>query len=279
MIVCVGAGPGHLDYLTRGGAAHIADAVAGFDAVVDIVRPLIPPSAQVVTMGYRDQVERLEEVARLHQAGHKCVVVFMGDVHFSGFQYLERVERACGHRVETVPGISSAQILASRGRVCFDETTFFTFHRRGDLTPFKSHLRDVLAAGRNAVVIPRPWDFMPKDVASSLLAWHQPGAPRGGLGEPDPRRRRVDRLAERTDQARVLGHEHLPDLGLAADGDGSGRAKVSAEVKAPPGLLLAAHGSHTHVDRPTLQVDNLRVQLEQPLTDGKQWEARLKRSP
>lgn len=54
---------------------------------------------------------------------------------------------------------------------------------------------------------------------------------------------------------------------------------MSAKVKAPPGLLLAAHGSHTHVDRPTLQVDNLRVQLEQPLTDGKQWEARLKRSP
>lgn len=171
MIVCVGAGPGHLDYLTRGGAAHIAgaDAVAGFDAVVDIVRPLIPPSAQVVTMGYRDQVERLEEVARLHQAGHKCVVVFMGDIHFSGFQYLERVERACGHRVETVPGISSAQILASRGHVCFDETTFFTFHRRGDLTPFKTHLRHVLAAGRNAIVIPRPWDLMPKDVASYLL--------------------------------------------------------------------------------------------------------------
>ncbi|MEW6421335.1 MAG: SAM-dependent methyltransferase, partial [Deinococcota bacterium] len=76
----------------------------------------------------------------------------------------------CGHPVETVPGISSAQILASRGRVCFDETTFFTFHRRGDLTPFKTHLRDVLRAGRNAIVIPRPWDFMPGDVAAYLLA-------------------------------------------------------------------------------------------------------------
>lgn len=172
MMICVGAGPGHLDYLTRGGAAHIAsaDVVAGFDAVVDIVRPLIPPSAQVVTMGYKDQVAKLEEVARLHHAGQKCVVVFMGDIHFSGFQYLERVERACGHPVETVAGISSAQILASRGRVCFDETTFFTFHRRGDLTPFKIHLRDVLAAGRNAIAIPRPWDFMPKDVASYLLS-------------------------------------------------------------------------------------------------------------
>lgn len=172
MMICVGAGPGSLNFLTRKGAALIegADVVAGFDAVVDIVRPLIPAAAEVVTMGYKDQVAKLEEVAALHHAGKKCVVVFMGDIHFSGFQYLERVERACGHPVETVPGISSAQILASKGRVCFDETTFFTFHRRGDLTPFKTHLRDVLAAGRNAIVIPRPWDFMPKDVAHYLLS-------------------------------------------------------------------------------------------------------------
>lgn len=172
MIVCVGAGPGHLDFLTRGGADLIAgaDVVAGFDAVVDVVRPLIPAQAQVVTMGYRDQVARLSEVAEQHHAGKRCVVVFMGDIHFSGFQFLERVETACGHAVQTVPGISSAQMLASKGRVCFDETTFLTFHRRGDLTPFKTHLRDVLRAGRNAIVIPRPWDFMPKDVAAYLLA-------------------------------------------------------------------------------------------------------------
>lgn len=172
MIVCVGAGPGHLDFLTRRGAELVsnADVVAGFDAVVDVVRPLLLADQQVVTMSYRDQVAKLAEVAALHHAGKSCVVVFMGDIHFSGFQFLERVETACGHPVETVPGISSAQILASRGRVCFDETTFFTFHRRGDLTPFKTHLRDVLRAGRNAIVIPRPWDFMPGDVAAYLLA-------------------------------------------------------------------------------------------------------------
>ncbi|GGK18015.1 hypothetical protein GCM10008955_09320 [Deinococcus malanensis] len=172
MIACIGAGPGHLDFLTQKGARLVreADVVAGFDAVVDVVRPLIAPEARIVTMGYRDQVARLEEVAELHHAGQKCAVVFMGDIHFSGFQYLDRVETACGHQVETVPGISSAQVLASRGRVCFDETTFLTFHRRGDLTPFKTHLREVLRAGRNAIVIPRPWDFMPRDIATYLLA-------------------------------------------------------------------------------------------------------------
>ena len=94
----------------------------------------------------------------------------MGDIHFSGFQFLERVERACGHTVETVAGISAAQILASRSRVCFDETSFITFHRRGDIAPFQEHLVHALQDGRNVIVIPRPWDFMPKAIADFLLA-------------------------------------------------------------------------------------------------------------
>jgi cobalt-precorrin-7 (C5)-methyltransferase len=176
VIVCVGAGPGHLDYLTRGGAKRIeeADVVAGFTYVVDMVRPLISEAATIITMGYKDQTERIAELAALHQAGKTCVVVFMGDIHFSGFQFLERVEKACGHPVETFPGISSAQVTASRGRVCFDETTFVTFHRRGDLTPFREHLLHVLQDGRNAIVIPRPWDFMPKEIAAYLLSQGRP---------------------------------------------------------------------------------------------------------
>jgi cobalt-precorrin-7 (C5)-methyltransferase len=172
MIVCVGAGPGSLEYITQRGADLIraADVVAGFAAVVDMVKPLIASTARVITMGYKDQVAKLQEVAEAHRADSRCVVVFMGDIHFSGFQYLERVERACGHSVETIPGISSAQILASRARVCFDETTFVTFHRRGDLEPFKRHLVHAIADERNAIVIPRPWDFMPKDIASFLLS-------------------------------------------------------------------------------------------------------------
>lgn len=171
MIVCLGAGPGDTGYLTRRSAELIraADVVAGFNAVVDIVRGLIPPAAKIVTMGYRDQTGKLAEVAAAHHAGKRCVVVFMGDIHFSGFQYLERVERACGHPVETLPGISSAQILASRGKVCFDESTFVTFHRRGDLEPFKRHLVHVLQDDRNAIVIPRPWDFMPRHIAAYLV--------------------------------------------------------------------------------------------------------------
>lgn len=175
MIICIGAGPGDIGYLTQRGAQLIrdADVVAGFDAVLKVVQSIVPLSAQVVKMNYRDQVAQLALVAEAHHAGKKCVVVFMGDIHFSGFQYLERVERACGHAVDTLPGISSAQILASRAKVCFDETTFITFHRRGDLSPFKRHLVHVLNDARNAIVIPCPWDaarsFMPRDIAAYLI--------------------------------------------------------------------------------------------------------------
>lgn len=171
MIICVGVGPGDLSYLTEGTAKLLrsADVVAGFKSVVDIVRPLIPTEAEIVTMGYKDQVEKLALVAAWHHSGKRCVVGFMGDPHFSGFQYLERVERACGHQVETVPGISSTQILASRAKVSFDETTCLTFHRRGDLKPFKRHLLSAIKDERNVIVVPRPWDFMPKDIAEYLL--------------------------------------------------------------------------------------------------------------
>ncbi|CAN5720474.1 cobalt-precorrin-7 (C(5))-methyltransferase [soil metagenome] len=172
MIVCVGIGPGDINYLTQRalGLLQQADVVGAFDSVLNIVSPVINPTAKIVTMNYKDQVERLDEIAKAHHSGKNCVVGFMGDVHFSGFQLLERVERACGHSVDTMPGISSAQVLASRARVCFDETTFVTFHRRGDLQPFKTHLLHVLADGRNAIVIPRPWDFMPREIADYLLA-------------------------------------------------------------------------------------------------------------
>lgn len=171
MIVALGVGPGDPTYLTRRGAQLLADAdvVAGFEAVLAIARPLIPTSAAIITLTYANQVEQLQLVAHAHHTGRRCVVVCMGDVHFSGFQLLERIEHACGHAVDTEPGISSAVVLASRAHVAFDDTTFVTFHRRGDLTPFRHHLVRALADTRNAIVIPRPWDFMPKDIAADLL--------------------------------------------------------------------------------------------------------------
>ncbi len=171
MLTCIGIGPGDPSHLTIAAKRRIenADVIAGFKSVLSFIDPYIGSATRVTPLTYKDQTERLKEVAAAHHAGKDCVVAFMGDIHFSGFQLLERVERACGHRVERLPGISAAQMLASRCNVCFDETSFVTFHRRGDLTLFLNHLVHVLQDRRHAIVVPRPWDFMPKEIAEYLI--------------------------------------------------------------------------------------------------------------
>lgn len=177
MMHAIGIGPGDPGYMTRRGAELLAQAevVAGFGAVLRLAEPLLPLSAEQVLLRYSDQEQRLAELAAAHAAGRRCVTLFMGDIGFSGFQLLERLERACGERVAYVPGISAAQMAAADGRVCFDETVFVSFHRRGDLAPFKQRLRRALADGWHAIVIPHPWDFMPKAIARHLLAEGVPG--------------------------------------------------------------------------------------------------------
>lgn len=172
MIRCIGIGPGDLDYITQKGAKLIqdADVIAGFTTVNEFAKPLARPDALFYALTYKNQVEELDKVAAEHHKGRTCVVLLMGDAHFSGYQLVDRVVKAVGHEVEVVPGISSSQMLASKTKVCFDETTFVTFHRRGDLEPFKKHLTHVIEDDRNAIVIPHTWDFMPSDIAEYLIA-------------------------------------------------------------------------------------------------------------
>lgn len=169
MISAVGIGPGDPELLTLKAKRLIetADLVAGFETVLKVVGHLI--SGESVTLTYQNQADELARLAAAHHAGRRCVVCFMGDPSFSGYQFLERVERACG-RVELVPGISSAQVVAARVRAPFDEAAFVSFHKRGDIGADQRYLLAVLGWGRSAIVIPRPWDFMPDAIAAFLIA-------------------------------------------------------------------------------------------------------------
>ena len=129
MIIGVGIGPGDPDWLTQRGAKLIREAewIVGFRTVNGFVQEMIPESAEVLHLTYKNQTEELERAAHAHQQGKNVVVLFMGDPHFSGFQMIERLERACGHPVEILPGISAAQILASKTMSALTRPPFSPF--------------------------------------------------------------------------------------------------------------------------------------------------------
>ena len=164
----VGIGPGNPDYLTRRGAAAIreADVVVGFGTVVDFVAS--ETDADLLTCGYRDEAATLETFAERVAAGDRGVAVLMGDPNHSGYQFLGKVQGAVDAPVRVIPGISSLQIAASRARTPMEDSTFVTLHKSGDLDADLDRL--VAAVGdRHLLVLPRPFDWMPGDIAEWLV--------------------------------------------------------------------------------------------------------------
>ena len=115
MIYAVGIGPGDPDMMPYKTVKLLmsADVIAGFDTVLNIARTHFNSKAEVISMGYKDQLQKMEEVGKLSREGKVCVVCFMGDVNFSGYEYLERIHNHCQEPHPTIiPGISSAQMAA-----------------------------------------------------------------------------------------------------------------------------------------------------------------------
>ncbi len=169
MIQAIGVGPGDPELLTLRARRLLEEAewVAGFATVLRVVEGI--GGGRRVPLTYRDQDEKLAEVSARHREGRRCAVCFMGDPSFSGRQLLERVERACGEAVEVVPGVSSVQVAAARAGLGFEEVVFVTFHKRGEIEGDREFLARALLLGRGALVLPRPPDYMPGDIARDLV--------------------------------------------------------------------------------------------------------------
>jgi len=167
-LFAVGIGPGNLDYLTPRGERAIreADAVVGFETVVDFVEGRT--DAELFACGYDDEDETLVAFAEAVADGAAGTAVLMGDPNFSGYQFLGRVEAAVDRPVRVIPGISSLQVAASRARTPMEDSTFVTLHKRGDLAADRERLRADVGE-RHLLVLPRPYDVMPGDVAADLL--------------------------------------------------------------------------------------------------------------
>ncbi|WP_257300435.1 cobalt-precorrin-7 (C(5))-methyltransferase [Haloarchaeobius sp. FL176] len=167
-VYAVGIGPGNLEYLTPRGERAIrdADVLVGFETVVEFVRE--KTNADVLACGYRDEGETLATFADRVADGETGTAVLMGDPNHSGYQFVGKVQAAVEPPVRVIPGISSLQVAASRARTPMEETVFVTLHRSGDITPGLRRLRDEVG-DRHLLVLPRPYDWMPEDVAAELL--------------------------------------------------------------------------------------------------------------
>ncbi|WP_435064225.1 cobalt-precorrin-7 (C(5))-methyltransferase [Halobaculum sp. EA56] len=208
----VGIGPGNPEFLTRRAARLLreADVVVGFETVVDYVAE--ETDADLIACGYRDEPEALGRFAARVHDGARGVAVLMGDPNHSGYQFLGKVEAAVEGPVEVVPGISSVQVAASRARTPLEDSTFVTLHVRGDVSADLDRLtRD--AGDRHLIVIPRPYDWMPEDVAARLVA---DGADPGLDALVLERMTHPDERVTRT------------DLGSLADGAGGDGAEDTA---------------------------------------------------
>ena len=209
----VGVGPGDPEFLVPRAerAVREADVVVGFETVVDLVRDRT--DADLLACGYRDEAGTLTAFADRVAGGDRGVAVLMGDPNHSGYQFLGKVERAVeeatdgGVGVRVVPGVSSLQVAASRCRTPMEDATFVTLHKRGDLSADLDRLRrDV--GDRHLLVLPRPFDWMPGDVAADLLEHG---------GRADATALVCERLT-RDDEA--ITRTTLEDLAEHAGGDG-----------------------------------------------------------
>jgi cobalt-precorrin-7 (C5)-methyltransferase len=173
-IFVVGVGPGSKDLLTLKAISLIerADCVAGFSPALAIVDHLILAPEKKIVLDYSNQDLMLPKLVELALQGNMCVVCAYGDANVSDKQLIERLQKSNGGvKLVLLPGISSVQFACARLKLPLEEALLITFHKRGSIESEKLELRDHARLGkRNVLVFPRPWDFMPSDIAKFLVA-------------------------------------------------------------------------------------------------------------
>ena len=92
---------------------------------------------------------------------------FTGDPNFSASELLDKL--AIYDDVEIVPGISSVQIAASKAGVAFEDSIFISFHKGGSLEEVQKELLYRVKGNKNIILLPRPYDFMPEEIAGYLM--------------------------------------------------------------------------------------------------------------
>ncbi|MGH9934592.1 MAG: precorrin-6y C5,15-methyltransferase (decarboxylating) subunit CbiE, partial [Nitrososphaerales archaeon] len=166
-VYVVGVGPGSPEYITDKAKQVIAksDIVIGYKHSLDVIRSLLD-GKDVRPITLKTQEEVYGDVSK-HLNGKTCSVTFTGDPDFSESEIVDRLIQIFGD-VEIVPGISSIQVAASKSKIPIDKSALITFHITGTIEREKSMLLEAIKNERNVIMLPRPWDFMPAEVAEFL---------------------------------------------------------------------------------------------------------------
>jgi cobalt-precorrin-7 (C5)-methyltransferase len=165
----VGVGPRKPEYITVEALKLIerADYVAGFKQALQVVEKQV--KNRMLVIDYSNEKEILKRLASEAKTGRKCVICCYGDPNFSDKQFIEKIKKV--HRdVKVVLGVSSVQASCAKAGLGMEELIFITFHKSGPINNEKEELlRYVKEGQRNVIVLPRPWDFMPEDIAKFLI--------------------------------------------------------------------------------------------------------------
>lgn len=166
-VYVVGVGPGSPEYVTVKAKDIIqkSDIVIGYKHSLDVIRNLLD-GKDVRQITLKTQEEVYADVAK--NLGNKtCSITFTGDPDFSESEIVDRLIEIFGD-VEIIPGISSIQVAASKSKIPIDKSTLITFHITGSIEREKEMLLQAIKNDRNVIMLPRPWDFMPQQVAQFL---------------------------------------------------------------------------------------------------------------
>src|SRR5208283_5584945 len=103
MILAVGVGPGAPEYLTQKAkqAIQSADIILGFKPSLNTVRGFIREGTEVFESPDHPNEEKYLKYMATKSKSKKCVVLFVGDPNFSGYEFVDKISRF--DEVEIVP--------------------------------------------------------------------------------------------------------------------------------------------------------------------------------
>ncbi len=181
-LLLVGIGPGSASQMTEAArqALQSADAVIGYTLYIDLVRPILRATQQVVASPIGAEARRADLAVRLAREGHRVALISSGDIGIYGMagRALERLNGEDSVAVEVYPGVSAIQAAAARvGAPLMDD--FAAVNLSDRLTPRDLILTRLRAAAEADFVIalynPRSASRTePFDEALRIVRQHRP---------------------------------------------------------------------------------------------------------